>query len=70
MGKDRTGIIFAILLSLAGVRKETVSEEYSLSGKALEPLLPKIVALVQEMGPYGTSETDCRRVAQEAIKAR
>ncbi|KAJ5246467.1 protein-tyrosine phosphatase-like protein [Penicillium chermesinum] len=69
MGKDRTGIVFAILLSLAGVSKETVSEEYSLNEVALEPLLPKISALAQRIAPCSSSEIQGRRVAQEAIKS-
>ncbi|CEJ60769.1 hypothetical protein PMG11_09331 [Penicillium brasilianum] len=68
MGKDRTGVVLAVLLILAGVSKETVSEEYCLSGAALEPLLPKVFALAQQMAPCGTSETDCHRIAKEAIQ--
>ena len=70
MGKDRTGVVFAILLILAGVSEETVSEEYILSRLALEPLFPRIFALVQQTAPGGTSETDCRQIAKEAIKTR
>lgn len=70
MGKDRTGLIFAILLSLAGVPEETVAEEYSLSELALEPLLPSVLVLVQQAAPCGTSEKDCHRIAQEVIKTR
>lgn len=70
MGKDRTGVVFAILLILAGVSEETVSEEYSLSGAALEPLLPRIFALAQQMAPGGTSQTDCHLIAKEATKTR
>lgn len=64
MGKDRTGVVFAILLILAGVSEETVSEEYSLSRPALEPLLPRIFALVQQLAPGGTSETACHQIAK------
>jgi protein-tyrosine phosphatase len=37
-GKDRTGIVVALLLSIAGVPRETIIEDYSLSEAQLEPL--------------------------------
>ena len=36
-GKDRTGIIIALLLSLAGVPRDTIVEDYALSETFLEP---------------------------------
>lgn len=36
-GKDRTGLIAALLLSLAGVDKETIVSDYSLSESKLQP---------------------------------
>ena len=36
-GKDRTGIIVALLLSLAGIPRETIVEDYALSETLLEP---------------------------------
>jgi protein-tyrosine phosphatase len=36
-GKDRTGIIVALLLSLTGVPRETIAEDYALSEVRLEP---------------------------------
>ena len=37
-GKDRTGIIIALLLSLAGVPREIIAQDYALSEVQLEPL--------------------------------
>jgi len=37
-GKDRTGIVVALLLSLAGTLRETIIEDYVLSEAMLEPL--------------------------------
>jgi protein tyrosine/serine phosphatase len=37
-GKDRTGIVVALLLSIAGVPRETIIEDYALSEAQLEPL--------------------------------
>jgi protein tyrosine/serine phosphatase len=36
-GKDRTGLVAAILLRLAGVRVEAIADDYALSGVRLEP---------------------------------
>jgi protein tyrosine/serine phosphatase len=37
-GKDRTGIVVALLLSVAGVPRETIIEDYALSEAQLEPV--------------------------------
>ena len=37
-GKDRTGIVVALLLSIAGVPRETIIEDYALSEAQLEPV--------------------------------
>jgi protein-tyrosine phosphatase len=37
-GKDRTGMVSAILLELAGVSRETIAEDYALSAEFLRPL--------------------------------
>jgi protein-tyrosine phosphatase len=37
-GKDRTGIIVALLLTLVGVPRETIVEDYALSETLLEPV--------------------------------
>jgi protein-tyrosine phosphatase len=42
-GKDRTGIIIALLLSLAGVQREAIVEDYALSEAMLKPLYLKWV---------------------------
>lgn len=40
LGKDRTGVISALILSLCGVSDEDVAKDYSFSEKELAPLLP------------------------------
>jgi protein-tyrosine phosphatase len=42
-GKDRTGLLSAIVLSLLGVPEETVVADYALSGEAMERLRAKLV---------------------------
>jgi protein-tyrosine phosphatase len=42
VGKDRTGILAAVLLSVLGVEDKDIIEDYSLSGPYMEELLKKI----------------------------
>ncbi|KAL2840959.1 protein-tyrosine phosphatase-like protein [Aspergillus pseudodeflectus] len=49
MGKDRTGVLFAILLRLAGVSQDDIASEYSLSEAALEPALPEVAAGIKRV---------------------
>lgn len=39
-GKDRTGVLVALLKMLVGVEKETIAEEYALTDVGLEHLKP------------------------------
>jgi protein-tyrosine phosphatase len=43
-GKDRTGLVSALLLRLAGVSRETIGADYALSAPNLEPLSEEWVA--------------------------
>ncbi len=43
-GKDRTGLLSALLLSLLGVPEDTVVEDYALSQEAMGRLKEKIIA--------------------------
>lgn len=47
VGKDRTGILAAVLLSVLGVGDEDIIEDYSLSGPYMEEIKKKI-----ETGPH------------------
>jgi protein-tyrosine phosphatase len=42
-GKDRTGLLSALILSLLGVPEETVVADYALSGEAMERLRAKLI---------------------------
>ena len=42
IGKDRTGILAAVLLSVLGVKDEDIIEDYSLSAPYMEELLDRI----------------------------
>ena len=41
-GKDRTGLLSALVLSLLGVPEETVVADYALSGEAMARLRAKL----------------------------
>ena len=43
-GKDRTGVVAALLLSVAGVPREAIAEDYALSRPGLLPLLEEWLA--------------------------
>lgn len=40
VGKDRTGVAAALLLSLVGVERETIVTDYAQSAELLRPMLP------------------------------
>jgi protein-tyrosine phosphatase len=48
-GKDRTGLVAALLLALAGVPNATIAEDYALSQACLQPLFDQ--RLSQEPDP-------------------
>lgn len=47
-GKDRTGVICAIILSLCGVDDETIAKEYSLTEVGLAERKPEIMASLMQ----------------------
>jgi protein-tyrosine phosphatase len=53
-GKDRTGIISALLLALAGVPRQVVAEDYALSGENLRPVEQQWI----ETGPGDRAERE------------
>ena len=50
VGKDRTGVATALLLDLVGVEADTIVEDYSHSGRLLEPMLPQWVEGMKSRG--------------------
>jgi protein tyrosine/serine phosphatase len=47
-GKDRTGVLIAVLLNLLGVSDEQIAEDYSLTGLAM----PKIMNRLRQSSAY------------------
>ncbi len=62
-GKDRTGIISALILSVAGVPEEVIAADYAESDQYLQPMYNQIL----ETGPQDPEE---RQKAYEAMLAR
>lgn len=50
VGKDRTGLLAALLLSLAGVNDAAIAEDYSLSAANIAPILPAMRAQMAAIG--------------------
>lgn len=66
-GKDRTGVICALLLSLAGVEDDRIAEEYELTELGLAPMRPMIVEhLLQDPALAGDREGALRMVGARA----
>lgn len=49
-GKDRTGIIAALLLDMAGVDAETIADDYALTTAAMTHIRPRLLERVREEG--------------------
>lgn len=43
-GKDRTGIVSALLLAIAGVEATLIVEDYALTGEMIAPMVEEIIA--------------------------
>lgn len=42
-GKDRTGVVAALLLGLAGVGDDDIADDYALTAEAMQHLLPRLM---------------------------
>jgi len=52
-GKDRTGVLCALILSLCGVADELVAQEYSLTDVGLRDRMPEFAARLAEHPALG-----------------
>ncbi|MBO0512022.1 tyrosine-protein phosphatase [Streptomyces beijiangensis] len=73
-GKDRTGLIAALVLDLVGVPEETVVEDFALTGLASERLLADWIADHEGRRPlwpgYGRAPAEIMRLFLDGIDAR
>ncbi len=63
-GKDRTGVLSALLLTFFGVPDETIVADYALSAAAMERLLAKLLA------EYPESADEVRKYAPAILNVR
>jgi hypothetical protein len=70
MGKDRTGVFFAILLCIAGVSHDDIASEYSLSEAALQPVIPEIAAGIKRVILPPIDDEEALRRANIVIQTR
>jgi protein-tyrosine phosphatase len=47
-GKDRTGVLVAVLLALLGVPDQTIADDYALSARAMDAHLSRLLARLPE----------------------
>ncbi len=59
LGKDRTGVICALILSLCGVQDSIVAHEYALTALGIEDKVASIITEIRPNGP-GISEEEER----------
>lgn len=67
-GKDRTGLVAALLLSLLGVDDETVAADYALTSEHIDELVDRHRAQADATG--GTVEVDDAFLTAEALVMR
>ena len=69
-GKDRTGVLVAVILALLGVSDDIIAEDYALSAEAMDALLQRIVDRLPEQREDITQVADVMFAAvPEAIAA-
>ena len=59
-GKDRTGVLVALMLSLAGVKDAEVAREYALTEVGLKDWMFEYIGRVLESGFFGRDEEKVR----------
>jgi len=58
LGKDRTGVLCAIILSLAGVDDDIVAQEYALTTEGIREKVVSVIAEIRPGGPGITKEEE------------
>jgi protein-tyrosine phosphatase len=59
-GKDRTGVVIAVLLRLLGVPEQTVLEDYSLSNLYYDYFINISAKIIKQLGVFRVSEAEVR----------
>ena len=63
VGKDRTGLVVALLLSLANVPHNIIAEDYALSSVYLEPVMKKMLERAIKAGPEVVAKVEPKLTA-------
>ena len=71
-GKDRTGVVSALLLSVAGVPRDAIAEDYALSEEPLRPLLDEWISAESdpEVQDYMRRRFQCNPQTMTAVLER
>lgn len=68
-GKDRTGIIAALMLAAAGVERQLILDDYALTGPMIAPMIDELVAGAVARGADVASFTPLLASAPETMQA-
>lgn len=69
-GKDRTGVLAALILKCAGIDDETIAREYELTEKGLEPMRELIIAhLLETPSLKGSREAAIRMIGSKLVSS-
>lgn len=58
LGKDRTGVICAVILSLCGVENEIIAQDYALTSLGIQEKVAQIIKEIRPDGPGITREEE------------
>ncbi|KAM3547415.1 hypothetical protein ARSEF4850_010040, partial [Beauveria asiatica] len=64
LGKDRTGVVVALLLALLGASDDQIADDFALSGPGLAPMFAQTMSFVGEYYPSYTEAELREAVAQ------
>lgn len=64
LGKDRTGVVVALLLALLGASDDQIADDFALSGPGLEPMSAQTMRFIGEYYPNYTEAELTEAVAQ------
>ena len=59
LGKDRTGVICALILSLCGVQDSIIADEYALTALGIAQKVKDIISEMRPNGPAISAEEEC-----------
>jgi protein-tyrosine phosphatase len=68
-GRDRTGVVAALLLAVLGVADAEIARDYALSGAYLRPHLPRFARLAEQAGIDAERLARALDTSEEAMAA-